>query len=95
MRFEAFLGSSAAMPRADTNDAGMRGGLRTKLERSVDPRVPRNSAGMVARRGSRCSAPRSPTVAVAEFLRSIITVVEQHHGDHDGWGATVEAQASS
>jgi hypothetical protein len=32
--------------------------------------------------------------AVAQFLRGVITVVEQHHGNYDGWGATVEAASS-
>ncbi|MGC5224224.1 ribonuclease E inhibitor RraB [Micromonospora sp. DT81.3] len=33
--------------------------------------------------------------AVAEFLRDVIKLVEQHDGDYDGWGAAVEAEASS
>ncbi len=33
--------------------------------------------------------------AVARFLREVITIVERHRGEYDGWGATVEAQATA
>ena len=30
---------------------------------------------------------------VARFLREVVTIVERHDGDYDGWGAAVEEPA--
>lgn len=32
---------------------------------------------------------------VEQFLREVITIVERHGGDYDGWGAAVQAQTNA
>lgn len=72
---------------------------RANAEAAADALVADGFAVELGRRGFRTviKAVRADALtdeAVAQFLREVITVVEQHHGDYDGWGATVEAAGS-